>query len=973
MLPSRWPSWSLIPIALSLVVVVVGLGLLLEPAVQAITPVVESSTELPGFPTPLPYAASQSESCIECHASEERLTDAGGSPSDLPHLLVAADSTMTLHGRLGCVTCHGGTPATQDVDSAHENLVTNPSTYQDADTYCLPCHHELRTQIPEHNIQTPHERILWGVHEDEEVCACSNCHGPVAHGEEPIRTHDFLASYCIECHEEQNVPPERHRCSGCHVGPHDVSQAMDCETCHDSTQTWSSVQLAVHPMELQGAHGELDCFECHLRPDFRHISGFECSDCHTKPHDFGGDDCGTCHVDVGEWTAIQEDEFDHLALWEGYRHHEDVACEGCHFVGYDLSTECSSCHLPEATPTPEPSPTPQTTEAADVDEIALLSEHVTARLADWKPVITADALYENLNDGDETNDPFILSVRSREHYELGHVPGAYNIPWRQIANPEHLAKLPRDRQIVAYCYTGHTGQVAATILNVLGYDVTNLKFGMMGWTDDAEVLATDPFAGAAGYPVETEVNELTETYGLPRLDMGETEATAIARDRAEAFLADWKPVMTAEALFENLNDGDATNDPFILSVRSAEHYAVGHVPGAHNVPWKQVATMENLAYLPTDQPIVDYCYTGHTGQVAATVLGLFGYDVTNLKFGMMGWTDDAEVLATDPFVGPAGYPLETKVNELAAVAAAVSDDEFTLLAEQITIRLADWKPVLTADALYENLNDGDESNDPFILSVRSREHYELGHVPGAYNISWRQIANPENLAKLPRDRQIVAYCYTGHTGQVAATILNVLGYDVTNLKYGMMGWTDDAEVLATDPFARAAGYPVETGVNGLTETHDLPTLDMGETEAAAIARARAEAFLADWKPVMTADVLYENLNDGDAANDPFIVSVRSAEHYDVGHVPGAHNVGWRQVAMMENLQMLPTDTPIVSYCYTGHTGQVAATSLGLLGYDVTNLKFGMMGWTDDAEVLATDPFAGAAGYPVETEPNELGS
>jgi hypothetical protein len=61
---------------------------------------------------------------------------------------------------------------------------------------------------------------------------------------------------------------------------------------------------------------------------------------------------------------------------------------------------------------------------------------------------------------------------------------------------------------------------------------------------------------------------------------------------------------------------------------------------------------------------VDYCYTGHTGQVAATVLGLLGYDVTNLKFGMMAWTDDAEVLATDPFAAPAAYPVETEVNEL---------------------------------------------------------------------------------------------------------------------------------------------------------------------------------------------------------------------------------------------------------------------------------------------------------------------
>ena len=67
---------------------------------------------------------------------------------------------------------------------------------------------------------------------------------------------------------------------------------------------------------------------------------------------------------------------------------------------------------------------------------------------------------------------------------------------------------PADQQIVDYCYTGHTGQVAATALALLGYDVTNMKFGIMGWTDDAEVLAQPGFSGTAGYPVETEANEL---------------------------------------------------------------------------------------------------------------------------------------------------------------------------------------------------------------------------------------------------------------------------------------------------------------------------------------------------------------------------------------------------------------------------------------------------------------------------------
>ena len=65
-------------------------------------------------------------------------------------------------------------------------------------------------------------------------------------------------------------------------------------------------------------------------------------------------------------------------------------------------------------------------------------------------------------------------------------------------------------------------------------------------------------------------------------------------------------------------------------------------------------------------------------------------------------------------------------------------------------------------------------------------------------------------AKLPADKPIVVYCYTGHTGQAAATVLKMLGYDVANLKYGMMGWTMDDEILGTgryDP-ATAPDYPV---------------------------------------------------------------------------------------------------------------------------------------------------------------------
>jgi rhodanese-related sulfurtransferase len=275
--------------------------------------------------------------------------------------------------------------------------------------------------------------------------------------------------------------------------------------------------------------------------------------------------------------------------------------------------------------------------------------------SDASPVISADALWENLSDGDPDNDPFVLSVRSAEHYEIGHIPGAINIGWKNIAESENLAKLPTDQQIVVYCYTGHTGQIATTALNLLGYNAINLKFGMMGWTADDEVLATKRFGpdtDQRDYRVETEPNEATETYAFPELDTGGADDFEIVRIAVDNWLKNAEaPIISADAIWENLSDGDAENDPFILSVRSAEHYALGHIPGAVNIPWRALAKAENLAKLPTDRNIATYCYTGHTGQVATVVLGVLGYDASNIKYGMMGWTEDDEVLATARF-GP---------------------------------------------------------------------------------------------------------------------------------------------------------------------------------------------------------------------------------------------------------------------------------------------------------------------------------
>ena len=363
--------------------------------------------------------------------------------------------------------------------------------------------------------------------------------------------------------------------------------------------------------------------------------------------------------------------------------------------------------------------------AADpTGELAVIQAAADAYLSsDKAPVISAAALFENLNDGDTSNDPFVVSVRSPEHYALGHIPGAINIPWKTIAEPDNLAKLPTDKQIVVYCYTGHTGQIASTVLNLLGYNAINLKFGMMGWTKNDEVLATarfGPGTGAQDYALETEPNEATETYDYPTVSTGAGSDFEIIRQAADNYVKNApSPIIAASAVFENINDGDASNDYFIVSVRSAEHYGLGHVPGAIDIGWKAVAKPENMAKLPSDRPIAIYCYTGHTGMVAATALGMMGYETHNVKYGMMGWTMNDDVLATARYDVATAPDYALEMGE-APVAMPVSEPAATPVPEVISMPVSGGVP-LQVVATYVVMAVGALSTGAGILIRRRRD------------------------------------------------------------------------------------------------------------------------------------------------------------------------------------------------------------------------------------------------------------
>ncbi|MFP3976222.1 MAG: rhodanese-like domain-containing protein, partial [Dehalococcoidia bacterium] len=192
-------------------------------------------------------------------------------------------------------------------------------------------------------------------------------------------------------------------------------------------------------------------------------------------------------------------------------------------------------------------------------------------------------------------DPYVLSIRKHEHFLNGHIPGAVNMAAASLFQPENMDKLPKNRTIYVYCYTGHTGSQTAALLNLNGYKAVNVKWGMMGWTKDPDVVVasffTDP---ATDLPVEARINEPSATYELPQVETDAANEAEAIRLASYNYVSDGFKNISAGDVHELISDDDANNDPVIVSVRSPEDYAKGHIPGAINIPLKDIARGENL-------------------------------------------------------------------------------------------------------------------------------------------------------------------------------------------------------------------------------------------------------------------------------------------------------------------------------------------------------------------------------------------
>lgn len=96
-------------------------------------------------------------------------------------------------------------------------------------------------------------------------------------------------------------------------------------------------------------------------------------------------------------------------------------------------------------------------------------------------------------------------------------------------------------------------------------------------------------------------------------------------------------VITSADLVKRLEGEDV---PVILDVRSPEEFADGHIPGAINVPYDQIAAnLDSLESFLTAE-IVVYCRTGRRAGVAEKALREAGFtQVVDLEGHMVSWNE----------------------------------------------------------------------------------------------------------------------------------------------------------------------------------------------------------------------------------------------------------------------------------------------------------------------------------------------
>jgi rhodanese-related sulfurtransferase len=243
---------------------------------------------------------------------------------------------------------------------------------------------------------------------------------------------------------------------------------------------------------------------------------------------------------------------------------------------------------------------------------------------------------------------------------------------------------------------------------------------------------------------------------------------------------------------------------------------------------------------------------------------------------------------------------------------------------------------INAEEVYNNMN----GSNYHVIDVRSPREFQRGHIENAVNVQSENILDYfENRIEPNSFKKIVIVCNNSQESGYVTAILRMLGYDnVFNMRFGLSAWHDD--------IARRAWYAnisddllgrLETTPHPQNAPGQLPVLNTGKTDGYQILRERAQKAL----EIRWEDISIDYLDVLEGIEDYYVINYWPPALYDQGHLPGAIQYNPKKAFRSdEDILTLPTDRPLVVYCFTGQNAAYANAFLALLGYDFRSLDYG---------------------------------
>ncbi|MBK7105649.1 MAG: rhodanese-like domain-containing protein [Ignavibacteriae bacterium] len=243
----------------------------------------------------------------------------------------------------------------------------------------------------------------------------------------------------------------------------------------------------------------------------------------------------------------------------------------------------------------------------------------------------------------------------------------------------------------------------------------------------------------------------------------------------------------------------------------------------------------------------------------------------------------------------------------------------------------------------EEVNAAILANDAtmYVIDIRSATDYAAGHIKGAVNVALKDIVTHYESNNLASKTTVVIACYSGQTAGYATALLRLLGYSNTfDLFLGMCSWNDATAGGWKGAISNGKAAELSTTAAVKNAAGDLPVLSTGKTTGEEILRARITEMLSTADPF--GDIKVSNASVFANLSGYYIANYWSETDYNWGHIPGAVQYTPKaDFKLAANLKTLPTNKPVVVYCYTGTTSAFVATYLKVLGYDAKTLLYGM--------------------------------